>query len=92
MTCELYTDETGVCGATPTRRYLAGPRCAPHSPAALAGHPDPDPEGSRPPQSPQRVRIAYGTATSDPLGRDGPGWHIGKDKLPKRDKVERDFE
>lgn len=29
----------------------------------------------------------YGTATTDPLGRDGPGWHLDKNsRLPVRDK------
>lgn len=28
----------------------------------------------------------YGTATTDPLGRDGPGWHKGKNGLPVKDK------
>lgn len=29
---------------------------------------------------------AYGTATSDPLGREGPGWKRGKNGLPVRIK------
>lgn len=35
-----------VCGATPTRKYLIGQRCADHTPARLAGRPDlvPDPD------------------------------------------------
>jgi hypothetical protein len=28
----------------------------------------------------------YGTATTDPLGREGPGWHIGDNRLPTLDK------
>lgn len=34
-----------VCGATPTRRYLTGDRCAAHTPAAVAGRTEaaPDP-------------------------------------------------
>ena len=31
----------GPCGATPTRLYPAGPRCPAHTPAALAGQPEP---------------------------------------------------
>ncbi|WP_157255040.1 hypothetical protein [Nonomuraea typhae] len=31
----------GPCGATPTRPYPCGPRCAAHTPAALAGRPEP---------------------------------------------------
>ena len=43
--CGHWSD--GVeCGQAPTRRYLAGHRCAAHTPAALAGRLDlePDPE------------------------------------------------
>jgi hypothetical protein len=29
------------CGSSSTRRYLPGWRCAPHTPAALAGRPEP---------------------------------------------------
>ncbi|MGP3914358.1 hypothetical protein [Nonomuraea sp. 10N515B] len=29
------------CGATPARPYAQGPRCAEHTPAALAGKPEP---------------------------------------------------
>lgn len=25
----------------------------------------------------------YGAATTDPLGREGPGWRLGDDRLPK---------
>jgi hypothetical protein len=32
---------TGPCGATPTRPYPNGARCAAHTPAALAGQPEP---------------------------------------------------
>lgn len=35
------------CGATPTRHYLPGHRCPVHTPAALAGQPEP-PEGAGP--------------------------------------------
>jgi len=34
---------------------------------------------------PPRQRV-YGTATTDPLGREGPGWHKGKNGLPVRGK------
>ena len=34
---------------------------------------------------PPRNRV-YGTATTDPLGREGPGWHKAKNGLPVRDK------
>ena len=32
-----------------------------------------------------RERV-YGTATTDPLGRDGPGWTTGRNGLPSRVK------
>jgi len=41
--CGYYT-AGGHCRATPTRRYLQGPRCATHSPAAVAGRPEPAPD------------------------------------------------
>ena len=31
----------GPCGATPSRLYPVGPRCAAHTPSALAGQPEP---------------------------------------------------
>lgn len=31
------------CGAMPTRAYLQGPRCWDHTPARMAGRPEPDP-------------------------------------------------
>lgn len=39
-----HHDGDVVCGATPTRRYLLGGRCAAHTPCALAGHPEPKPD------------------------------------------------
>ena len=39
---------------------------------------------ARPTPLPDQGR--YGTATSDPLGREGPGWHIGPSGLPVKDK------
>ncbi len=73
------------CGRDDTDRYLTGWRCDAHSPGALAGHVNPTPVPFMP--SGRRVTPDYGDATSDPLGRDGPGWHIGKTtRLPTRDK------
>lgn len=69
--CELYSADQGrVCGSTEdVRRYLPGLRCAPHRPAALAGHADPDPSGTRPADALPREPKVYGTTTTDPLGR-----------------------
>jgi hypothetical protein len=37
------------CGAVPTRHYLIGHRCLLHTPAAIAGQPEPpEPEGPLP--------------------------------------------
>ena len=41
LACGYYAG-AGPCGATPARPYPAGPRCAAHTPAALAGQPEPD--------------------------------------------------
>ena len=35
-------DSDCYCGSAETRLYAAGYRCAAHTPAALAGHPEPD--------------------------------------------------
>lgn len=34
------------------------------------------------PALPTPDQSRYGTATTDPLGREGPGWHTGKTGLP----------
>lgn len=39
--CTHYQHPAGHCGQTPARPYLTGPRCAAHTPAALAGKPEP---------------------------------------------------
>lgn len=42
---------------------------------------------ARPP-APLPDQSRYGTATTDPLGRDGEGWHLDKNsRLPVKDKV-----
>jgi Bifunctional DNA primase/polymerase, N-terminal len=46
--CTWY-GPTGTCGATPARLYLAGWRCPAHTPAALAGQPEPGAGRSCPP-------------------------------------------
>lgn len=45
--------------------------------ATLQGRRLPAPDQSR-----------YGSATTDPLGREGPGWHRGPSGLPVKDKGE----
>lgn len=42
--CEYPTGPTGVCGAGPTRPYLTGRCCPVHTPAFLAGRPEPAPD------------------------------------------------
>lgn len=39
---------------------------------------------------PEPDQSRYGTATSDPLGREGPGWQKGKNGLPVRIKGKGD--
>jgi len=41
LRCAHYQRPAGPCGTTPARPYLTGPRCAAHTPAALAGKPEP---------------------------------------------------
>lgn len=63
-------------------RIVSGERCAMHLPAQPEHRPSPHPSPSA-----DRTPPVYGTATTDPLGRDGPGWHIGKQSgLPTRDQ------
>lgn len=52
--------------------------------AAARGAGGQTPRGDRAPLSDLQVRnqSRYGTATTDPLGRDGPGWHKGDSGLP----------
>lgn len=39
--CGFWIDGHGYCGVTPTRHYLPGHRCQQHTPAAIAGKPEP---------------------------------------------------
>lgn len=41
MSCTYWTS-AGYCGHGDTRSYLVGERCPAHTPAALAGKPEPD--------------------------------------------------
>lgn len=75
--CSLVIDGR-ACGADAVARYLTGWRCAEHAPAH-------GPADWTPPTSPPRPAPSYGTATTDPLGRDGEGWHVGRSGLPTRD-------
>lgn len=45
MDCSHHEDGWGVCNAPTAARYLPGPRCPAHTPAALGGRPEsvPDP-------------------------------------------------
>ncbi|MGP4030213.1 hypothetical protein [Actinomadura sp. 3N407] len=41
--CGFWCPDTGTCGSTQqVRPYTVGPRCRRHTPAALAGRPEPD--------------------------------------------------
>lgn len=41
MRCNYHEDGWGTCGAPADRRYLVGHRCPRHTPAAIAGRPEP---------------------------------------------------
>lgn len=62
-----------ICEAEAFDRFLPGWRCLDHSP----GYPLPKPQ----PVSDPRPVPTYGTATTDPLGRDGP---LNQYRLPTR--------
>lgn len=81
-----YYDGGDLCGALSERRYLAGLRCESHTPAAIAGRPDIPPPAPLPATAPRTSPDRYGRATTDPLGRDGPGWHKGRNGLPVKTK------
>jgi hypothetical protein len=81
MTCGHWTPETGVCGAPAAHKYLTGPRCHAHTPAALAGRPEPGQTIGMELASLTREPRAYGLTTTDPLGR--TGW-VKDSHLPKR--------
>ncbi|MFI0487533.1 hypothetical protein [Actinomadura sp. 9N215] len=41
--CGFWSADAGACGsAQQVRPYVVGPRCRRHTPAALAGRPEPD--------------------------------------------------
>ena len=54
-----HFDGATECGATPTRRYLPGDRCAAHTPAALAGREDLVPDPTR---TLEALRVKAGVA------------------------------
>jgi hypothetical protein len=58
MPCESLVDGE-VCGASPSRPYLTGDRCAAHTPAALAGRPECSPD---PALTLDALRLAAGIA------------------------------
>lgn len=47
MTSCTHLAGTTVCGDEAVGRYLTGPRCAAHTPAALAGQPEAAPDPAR---------------------------------------------
>ena len=74
-TCD-HRDGSSICGTEGARAYLPGMRCPAHTPAALAGHPEPGrtatslPKMAPLPQSASRVNddraIASGKRRSTP--------------------------
>ncbi|MFC4536911.1 hypothetical protein [Sphaerisporangium dianthi] len=47
--CGHWSTSAGRCTATGARLYIVGPRCPQHTPAALAGEPEPGAEARCPP-------------------------------------------
>lgn len=73
-----------VCGEAPARPFVRGPLCTLHAPEQPARVPSlvPSPSASLPPRE-------YGDATTDPLGREGPGWAVAEaSRLPVRRRAE----
>jgi hypothetical protein len=77
------------CGALAERRYLMGHRCPTHEPV----QPQPDPSMTaralRDRVLPMPDQSRYGRATTDPLGREGPGWTKGRNGLPVQTKGDK---
>ncbi|KAB2341518.1 hypothetical protein F8566_40960 [Actinomadura rudentiformis] len=45
LVCSFWSTANGACGGTDAvRPYVVGPRCRRHTPAALAGLPEPGPD------------------------------------------------
>ena len=90
-TCDHW-DGLAFCAAEPTRHYLPGMRCAEHTPAALAGHPEPGrtatslPSMAPLPQSASRVNddraIASGKRRSTPERYREAQEHVAKKAKP----------
>jgi len=75
--CSLWLGDR-VCGARAVDLYLPGWRCEQHRPSPRSTSPaSPVPSTTRAPRE-------YGTATTDPLGRDGP---LNQYRLPTRRTV-----
>lgn len=71
-TCELFREAEGVCGRPAVGRFLPGYRCAEDAPGQPLNPP------GWPTELRARPAVPYGTATTDPLGRDYPTLdHIG---------------
>lgn len=73
---------------------IAAEKCHQGGHAHAPARPDPTRDWSTPTSAAElRRRVLpypdqnrYGTATTDPLGREGPGWHKGPSGLPTRSK------
>jgi hypothetical protein len=87
--CGHY-DGGDLCGALSERRYLIGHRCESHTPAKLAGRPETPPPAPLPPTEAPTSSDRYGRATTDPLGREGPGWTKGRNGLPVKTRETND--
>lgn len=67
------------CTGQPVRRHMNWRACAKHTPAAVAGHPEP-PVPVALPAAPPPPRPTYGWSKDDPLGREDFG---DKDRIPR---------
>ena len=79
----------GPCGATPARLYPAGWRCTAHTPAALAGRPEPGAARSCPPsgrgdqdQEKAPSGLTAGAAARRYMERGWPVFVLGRSKRP----------
>jgi len=75
-TCTHYSPQ-GTCGATPARLYLTGWRCPAHTPAALAGRPEPGHQAKKAPAG-----LTIEAAARRYMGQGWPVFMLGRSKRP----------
>ncbi len=71
------------CGTVPARPYACGPRCAAHTPAALAGQPEPgQPRPAGPGGTPAPAGLTLGAAALRYMRAGWPVFVLGRSKRP----------